>query len=317
MQKRPKISILTPSKNSARFLRSTIESITQQSFTDYEHVVVDSESTDETIDILREYDHIRWISEPDRHTDEGIWKAAQIARGEYIMLICVSDGYLDKDWFAKCVQVLDNDPEVSLVYGVAQHMTEDGRLVCVQHRFFIHPPPQKMAFFPFWLGTFSLLPEITFCVRAEVFRKCFPKFDPDANFLRAHGIFSFNYRFNKKGFLPYFIPCSASYGRSHHDSNSVRLSKTNSMMKRQYRAAIVSYGNKVLSGKVRHVFRDKDFNIVGQIEPEELHALRRKVLDYRINRKEYRGKNRIGGIGYWRRKCRILAGYYLCGRIFS
>ncbi|MHC4238802.1 MAG: glycosyltransferase [Planctomycetota bacterium] len=48
MDAKPKISVITPCKNRARFLRETIESILQQTFTDYEHVLVDGVSTDNT-----------------------------------------------------------------------------------------------------------------------------------------------------------------------------------------------------------------------------------------------------------------------------
>jgi len=48
MTVRPKISIIIASKNGGRFLRQSLDSIVQQSFTDYEIVVADSASTDDT-----------------------------------------------------------------------------------------------------------------------------------------------------------------------------------------------------------------------------------------------------------------------------
>jgi len=319
MRMRPKITVITASKNGVRFLRETIDSVLKQSFTDYEHVIVDSASTDGTIEILKEYKHIRWISEPDRDVDEGFYKAMTMARGEYIMFCCVSDGYLDRDWFKKCVEVLDNDPDVSLVYGTAQNMTKDEKLgENSRPNFFNYPPQQKMDFFPFWLGTFCLCPEMTFCVRADVFRECFPKHEFTGYFLQDHLIFSFNYNFNTKGYIPYFLPVFASFCRSHHDSCSIRLAKEIRAMKRQYKSAIVKYGNELLSGKKIHHFRDGNSNIIKAIEPDELKLYRQKVLDYRINRKFYLGKKRTGGLHYWIRKFKILIGYFLNrGRIYN
>jgi len=315
MDTKPKISVITGSKNGARFLRQTIESVLQQSFTDYEQVVVDGASTDNTIEILKEYKHIRWISEPDRDADEGFYKALEMSHGEYIMLCCVSDGYLDRNWFSKCVEILDNNPEVSLVYGLAQSIMEDGttgKIVC--SHFLDNPPPQKMGFFPFWLGTFCLCPENTFCVRANVFKECFPKYEPTGSFLQNNALLSFNYNFNTKGYLPHFCPEVAGYGRYHHDSNSIRLVKFNRIMKKQYQAAVVRYGNEVLSREREHVFRDGKSNVIKTIEPYELKTYRQKVLDYRINRKFYLGKRRTNSISYWSRKSKILIGYSLCGR---
>lgn len=319
MDKKPKISIITASKNGARFLRETIESVLEQSFTNYEHVLVDGASTDETIEILKEYKHIRWISEPDRDADEGFYKAMTMARGEYIMLCFVSDGYLDSNWFERCVEVLENDPKISLVYGLTQRMSEDGTLgkvVC--SNFLNHPPPQKIEFFPFGLGTFSLCPESALCIRAEVFKNCFPKYEPTGYFLQNHATLSFSYNFITKGYLPYFLPVVVSYGRYHHDSNSKKFAERNRAMKKQYQAAIIRYGNEVLSGSIKHVFRDGKSNVIKVIEPHELKLYRHKVLDYRINRKFYLGKRSTGGLSYWRRKLKILLEYHLGGqRIYN
>lgn len=315
MGTKPKISVITASKNGARFLRETIESIQKQTFTDYEHVFVDSLSTDNTVEILKEYEHIRWISEPDRHADEGFHKASEMSRGEFIMLCCVSDGYSDRDWFRRCVEVLDDDPEVSLIYGIPQCMKEDGTLGrIVSSDFMRQSPPQKLDFFPFWLGTFALCPEITFCVRADVFRECFPKYEPTDSFMQNHALLAFNYHFNAKGYLPYFLPVVASYGRDHHDSNSRRLTQGNRIAKKQYWSAVIRYGNEVLSGKRKHVFRDGRSDVIRAIEPHELERYRQKVLDYRINRRAYLGKKDAGGVRYHIRKLKILMNYFLFQR---
>ncbi|NQT03967.1 MAG: glycosyltransferase [Planctomycetes bacterium] len=307
MEERPKISVITASKNGGRFLRQTIESILEQTFTDYEHVFVDGASTDNTLKILEEYKHIRWISEPDRHPDEGFYKAMMMSRGEYIMFCCVSDGYLDRDWFGKCVEVLDNDPEVSLVYGLPQCMTEDGTSGKIAYSNFLnHPPPQKMDHFPFWLGTFSLCPESTFCVRADMFKECFPKYEPTGFFLQNNALLSFGYNFSTKGYLPYFLPEVASFGRYHHDSSSVKFNKENKIMKKQYQSATIQYGNEVLAGRRKHVFRDVKSNAIKTIEPEELKLCRKKVLDYRINRKAYLGRRSPNPLSYQVKKFKLL-----------
>jgi len=299
----------------ARFLRQTIESILQQDFTDYEHILVDGASTDETLTILEDYKHIRWISEPDRNADEGFRKALAMARGQYVMICCVSDGYLDRGWFGKCAEVLDNDPEVSLVYGIPQHMMEDGalgKILCSD--FMKKSPPQKMDFFPFWLGTFALCPEITFCVRTEVFRECFPPYEPSGHFIRNHPLLGFNYIFNTQGYLPYFLPVIASYGRQHHDSYSNKVATRSKALKEQYRTAVINYGKEVLSGSKEHVFRDGRSDVIRTIEPYELGQYRQKVLDCRINRSVYLGNKHSRGLRYHRRRFRILMRYFLFRR---
>jgi len=113
---KPKISVITPSLNTATYLRDTIESVFAQTFKDYEFIVVDGGSTDGTIDILKEYPRISWISE--KETDENtvleaFRKAFTMSRGDYIIQCCVSDGFLSKKWFEMCHDKLEQDKEIS------------------------------------------------------------------------------------------------------------------------------------------------------------------------------------------------------------
>jgi len=312
IQDKPKISIITASKNDGRFLRQTIESILNQSFTDYEHIVVDGVSTDNTIELLKKYKHIKWISEPDRGAADAFYKALSMCRGEYIMLCCVSDGYLDRDWFKKCIEFLDNNQDISLVYGLAQQMTEDdvlGKVVC--STFINQMPPQKMDFLPFWLGTYLLYSESTYCVRARVYKECFFKYDETGIFLENDPVLSFNYNFNVKGYLPHFIPVVASYGRYHKDSVSVKLAECNRTMKKQCFAAVDKYRNDLLSGKIKHYFRDGDSNIIGAVSSDVLKNYRKKILHYQLNRSAYLGKKRKISLSHQIKKLRILINYYL------
>lgn len=61
-----KISIITATFNSSSTLRNTIESVLGQTYMDFEHLIIDGGSNDNTIDIVREYEPIykgrlRWI----------------------------------------------------------------------------------------------------------------------------------------------------------------------------------------------------------------------------------------------------------------
>ena len=61
----PVVSVITPSLNRAKFLRTTIESVAAQAFRNFEHIAVERKSTNGAVDILQEYPHLKWISEPD------------------------------------------------------------------------------------------------------------------------------------------------------------------------------------------------------------------------------------------------------------
>src|SRR3972149_2909120 len=117
----PKISVISMSLNSGRFLRETIESVLGQTYSNYEFIIKDGGSTDETIEILKEYPQIRWVSEKeggDNPAHEALWRAFEMSKGEYIIYLAISDGISDPNWFKMAVDVLDSDPEVSWVWGL-------------------------------------------------------------------------------------------------------------------------------------------------------------------------------------------------------
>ena len=85
-----KISVITPSYNSAETLKRAIESVLAQGYDNFEHIIVDGGSTDGTQEVLRSYKHLRWLSEPDRGQVEAMNKGFALAEGKVI-------GYLNAD----------------------------------------------------------------------------------------------------------------------------------------------------------------------------------------------------------------------------
>ncbi|MDD5260580.1 MAG: glycosyltransferase [Methylacidiphilales bacterium] len=60
-----KFSIITPSYNQGCYIQETIESVCLQDYPEFEHIIVDGGSTDQTLNILKAHPHLRWISEQD------------------------------------------------------------------------------------------------------------------------------------------------------------------------------------------------------------------------------------------------------------
>ena len=300
--KRPKISVFTTCKNEARYLRETLDSILNQTFKDFEIVLVDGASTDKTINILGEYEdepRLRWISEPDNDACEGFYKALMMTRGEYVMLCPVSDGYLSRNWFQKCVDVLHNDINISLVYGMTQMMDEFGSLGRVNFsEWFTSPPPDGEEYLPYWLATFSFIPETTYCVRADIYKKTLPNvlgvnwdyYNPPEpmtdEYFTAHGCFlKQRYNFSTGGYLPKFLPVVASYVRWHKDSRNIEFEEYHRLSRRKYVSDIIEYRNAVLSGRKKHIFRDGLSREIRAIQPDELQSLKVKIAHYRMTRR--------------------------------
>jgi glycosyltransferase involved in cell wall biosynthesis len=127
--KMPHVSILLAVYNAERFIGSTIDSVIKQSYKDWELIIQDGESNDRTVEIARSYknENIKITSEKDKGQGDAVWKAAHKATGEFLTVLCASDGYLHNEWLASAVEAFE-DKEVSVVWGIPFDMTEEGVL---------------------------------------------------------------------------------------------------------------------------------------------------------------------------------------------
>ncbi len=98
-----KFSIVTPSLNQGRFIRDTIESVLNQNYQNFEHIVIDGGSNDDTINILKEYAHLKWTSEKDNGPTDAINKGFKLATGD-IFTWLNSDDYFEKNIFKDVVK---------------------------------------------------------------------------------------------------------------------------------------------------------------------------------------------------------------------
>ena len=92
----PKLTVITPSFNQGKFIERTIQSVLDQGYPNLEYVIVDGGSTDETVDIIRRYEHrlAWWVSEPDRGQSHAINKALERTSGEIVAYVNSDDYYL-------------------------------------------------------------------------------------------------------------------------------------------------------------------------------------------------------------------------------
>ena len=98
MKKNFKISIITVTKNSEKFLEENIKSVAKQTYRNFEHIVIDGASTDRTLDIIKKNsDKIeRWISEPDQSLYYAMNKGLSLCSGDIIGILNSDDVYFSE-----------------------------------------------------------------------------------------------------------------------------------------------------------------------------------------------------------------------------
>lgn len=97
-----KISIITVTYNSANTIEDTLKSVLNQDYEDFEHIVIDGGSTDDTIRILKRYEplyqgRLKWLSEIDKGIYDGMNKGIDLASGDVIGILNGDDFYAAHD----------------------------------------------------------------------------------------------------------------------------------------------------------------------------------------------------------------------------
>jgi glycosyltransferase involved in cell wall biosynthesis len=143
----PKISVIVPNYNHARFLRRRIDTVLEQTFRDFELILLDDCSTDDSRSILREYASDPRVRIEFNEVNSGSpftqWKKGLgMACGEYIW-IAESDDYANPRLLERLVAVLDSDPAVVFTYCRSWVVEEDGSVAGFVDSRLRHLEPQR------------------------------------------------------------------------------------------------------------------------------------------------------------------------------
>ncbi len=113
-----KISLLTVSYNSAETIRDTIHSVQSQDYENIEYIIVDGNSTDGTVEIIKEHEKVvaKWISEPDKGIYEAMNKAIKMATGEVVGILN-SDDFYSSTTIVSQIAAAFEDQSVDAVFG--------------------------------------------------------------------------------------------------------------------------------------------------------------------------------------------------------
>lgn len=117
-----KISIITVTFNRAHIIRDAIEGVLHQSYKNYEYIIVDGVSKDNTVEILKEYEskfdgRLRWVSEPDKGLYDAINKGIKMATGDVVGIINSDDYFHRDDVFSTIAKAFEDDDSLEVTFG--------------------------------------------------------------------------------------------------------------------------------------------------------------------------------------------------------
>lgn len=121
-----KISIITVCYNSASTLESTIKSVASQTYDDIEYIIVDGNSIDETLKIIKKYPNTitKWISEKDKGLYDAMNKGVGMATGEYIGILNSDDTFYEPQTVEKIAAFLQTMSVDACIGDIVQHKND-------------------------------------------------------------------------------------------------------------------------------------------------------------------------------------------------
>lgn len=128
--KLPKISIVTTNLNQADYLENTILSVVNQNYPNLEYIVIDGESSDSSIEIIKKYANslYYWCSEKDDGLYYAINKGFDKSTGEILMWLN-SDDMLHQGALFNVAEIFSTFPEVNWITGINISFDELGRVI--------------------------------------------------------------------------------------------------------------------------------------------------------------------------------------------
>lgn len=162
--RQPKVSVIIPAYNSAKYLPDAIASVLEQTYTSYEIIVINDGSTDNTREVIEPYlDRIRYFEQENQGVSATRNRGIYLARGDLIAFLDADDLFFP-DKLAKQAAILEAQPEIGLVNSGFRLITEDGAEITTIERWhkipeltpevwLLHKPvlPSAMMFRKEWL----------------------------------------------------------------------------------------------------------------------------------------------------------------------
>lgn len=126
---KPTVSVIIPTYNCAKYICETIDSVLSQTYKDFEIIVVDDGSTDNTKEVLKPYmEKIRYIYQKNGGRSSARNTGIKTARGRYVAFLDSDDLWIPGK-LAKQVNILESNENIDFLFGDKQRFSDDGRII--------------------------------------------------------------------------------------------------------------------------------------------------------------------------------------------
>lgn len=145
----PLISVITITYNAAGVLPPTLKSLRAQTFRNFEHIIVDGASSDDTLAVARAQGlpDARIVSEPDGGLYDAMNKGMAMARGKYLLFLNAGDALAQASTLADYARAAE-EADADIVYGDTMIVAPDGKIIGPRH----HSAPEVLTFKSFAKG---------------------------------------------------------------------------------------------------------------------------------------------------------------------
>jgi glycosyltransferase involved in cell wall biosynthesis len=131
-----KISIITPTYDSEKTIEDTLKSVCNQSFSNYEHIIIDNKSTDNTLGIVNRYknkSNLIVVSEKDNGLYNAMNKGIKLATGDIIGIINSDDFYSTDNVFLLVKDMFASNSNVQGIYGDLEYVSRKDKNKVVRY----------------------------------------------------------------------------------------------------------------------------------------------------------------------------------------
>lgn len=148
MTHQPLISIVTITYNAAKELPPTIQSVAQQTWKDFEHLIIDGASKDDTLEVARQLgtQQLRIISEPDKGLYDAMNKGLRNARGKYVLFLNAGDTFHSADILMKYAEACKANADI--IYADTVIVDASRKVIAPRHL----SVPEQLTFQSFSKG---------------------------------------------------------------------------------------------------------------------------------------------------------------------